>query len=165
MSATTAKKPRIGGMPTAAYRTDKPYRVLHVLDHSRPILSGYSVRSHSLISAQKHIGFSPEVLTGPLHSMDDVGGSDVTIDGILYRRTPVAAGLSQRVIDSRVPFLSELSVVRLLRKRILKILDEQSYDVIHAHSPALCGLAALQAANSLGIPFVYEIRAFWEDAA
>ena len=34
------------------------YRVLHVLDHSMPLLSGYSVRSHSLITAQKHIGLS-----------------------------------------------------------------------------------------------------------
>jgi hypothetical protein len=35
---------------------------------------------------------------------------------------------------------------------------------IAAHSPALCGLAGLRAAR-LGIPLVYEIRAFWEDAA
>src|SRR5690606_37386204 len=38
-------------------------------------------------------------------------------------------------------------------------------DIIHAHSPALCGLAGLRAARKLRIPFVYEIRAFWEDAA
>jgi glycosyltransferase involved in cell wall biosynthesis len=38
-------------------------------------------------------------------------------------------------------------------------------DVLHAHSPALCGMAALRAARRLGIPLVYEIRAFWEDAA
>jgi PEP-CTERM/exosortase A-associated glycosyltransferase len=38
-------------------------------------------------------------------------------------------------------------------------------DIIHAHSPALCGAAAQRAAAALGVPFVYEIRAFWEDAA
>jgi len=37
--------------------------------------------------------------------------------------------------------------------------------VLHAHSPALCGLAAVRAGQRLGIPVVYEIRAFWEDAA
>jgi PEP-CTERM/exosortase A-associated glycosyltransferase len=37
--------------------------------------------------------------------------------------------------------------------------------LLHAHSPALCGLAALQAARQAGLPCVYEIRAFWEDAA
>ncbi|MDT8280533.1 MAG: glycosyltransferase, exosortase A system-associated, partial [Erythrobacter sp.] len=38
-------------------------------------------------------------------------------------------------------------------------------DIIHAHSPALCGAAARRAARALGVPFVYEVRAFWEDAA
>ena len=37
--------------------------------------------------------------------------------------------------------------------------------MLHAHSPALCGMAALRAARRAGIPLVYEIRAFWEDAA
>ena len=37
--------------------------------------------------------------------------------------------------------------------------------MLHAHSPALCGMAALRAARRHGIPLVYEIRAFWEDAA
>jgi len=37
--------------------------------------------------------------------------------------------------------------------------------VIHAHSPVLNGLAALRAGRRLGVPVVYEIRAFWEDAA
>ena len=38
-------------------------------------------------------------------------------------------------------------------------------DILHAHSPALCGAAALKIARKHGIPLVYEIRAFWEDAA
>jgi hypothetical protein len=33
-------------------------------------------------------------------------------------------------------------------------------DVLHAHSPALCGMAGLRVARKLGIPLVYEIRAF-----
>jgi PEP-CTERM/exosortase A-associated glycosyltransferase len=36
---------------------------------------------------------------------------------------------------------------------------------LHAHSPALNGLAALAIAKQFKIPFVYECRAFWEDAA
>jgi len=37
--------------------------------------------------------------------------------------------------------------------------------VLHAHSPALCGLAGLRAARRHDLPLLYEIRAFWEDAA
>jgi PEP-CTERM/exosortase A-associated glycosyltransferase len=140
-------------------------RVLHVLDHSRPLLSGYSVRSHSLITAEKSIGFLPEAITGPLHELDDAHSADTTVDGISYRRTLLPTGLERHVFGGRVPVLREMEVVRLLRKRILTRLDEMPIDVVHAHSPALCGLAALQATKRRGIPFVYEIRAFWEDAA
>jgi PEP-CTERM/exosortase A-associated glycosyltransferase len=38
-------------------------------------------------------------------------------------------------------------------------------DILHAHSPALNGLAALAAGRKHGLPVVYECRAFWEDAA
>ena len=42
---------------------------------------------------------------------------------------------------------------------------EEPFDRIHAHSPVLCGLPAHAAARRLGVPCVYEVRAFWEDAA
>jgi PEP-CTERM/exosortase A-associated glycosyltransferase len=115
--------------------------------------------------AQKTIGFIPEALTGPLHELEDVGARDVTFDGLRYRRTHLYSGFQQSIFNRRVPLLREITVVRLLRKRILELTDSQSIDILHAHSPALCGLAALQAAAMRSIPLVYEIRAFWEDAA
>jgi glycosyltransferase involved in cell wall biosynthesis len=44
------------------------------------------------------------------------------------------------------------------------VAEEWRPDVLHAHSPALCGMAAARR-RRLGIPLVYEICAFWEDAA
>ncbi len=38
-------------------------------------------------------------------------------------------------------------------------------DILHAHSPCLNGLAAIRAARRHRLPFVYEMRASWEDAA
>src|SRR3546814_14293617 len=38
-------------------------------------------------------------------------------------------------------------------------------DLLHAHSPVLNALAALRVARRQNVPFLYEIRAFWEDAA
>ncbi|MGB8543316.1 MAG: glycosyltransferase [Candidatus Acidiferrales bacterium] len=167
MPSTSVNGPKISNLSVGEARSENltQYRVLHVLDHSRPLLSGYSVRSHSLITAQKHIGLFPQAVTGPLHGTDDAGAREITIDDIVYRRSALEPGIEQRIIQSRIPVLREMSVVRLLRQRILEIVDEQTFDVIHAHSPALCGLAAMQAAKAHGIPFVYEIRAFWEDAA
>ena len=52
-----------------------------------------------------------------------------------------------------------------LAKRLDEIIPEIKPDILHAHSPALNGLAALKAAKKHKIPLVYECRAFWEDAA
>ena len=140
-------------------------RVLHVLDHSWPVHSGYSIRSLHLLAAQKHLGMQPQALTGPLQLVDDPKAMDSLVDGISYSRTPYAGRFSEWAIVGRRPGFREIEVVRLLRNRILKLVEEDPVDIIHAHSPALCGLGALQAARARRLPCVYELRAFWEDAA
>ncbi len=50
-------------------------------------------------------------------------------------------------------------------KRLEEVAREVHPDIIHAHSPVLNALPAIRVARKLGIPVVYEIRAFWEDAA
>lgn len=135
-----------------------------MLDHSWPVLDGYAQRSRSIVEAQSQIGMRPAVLTGPLHEMDDPSSSDTTLEGVQYWRTKTDGGLSGRAILGRWPILRERAVVRLLRQRIKNVLDHEKFDVVHAHSPALCGIAAWQAARSHHLPFVYEIRSFWEDA-
>ncbi len=143
----------------------RPIRVLHVLDHGWPVHTGYSIRSLHLIAAQRHLGLLPQVLTGPLQFVDDPQATDATVDGVAYWRTPCGDGLSKQAIQRRWPGVREAAVVRLIRQGILRLLEREPFDIIHAHSPALCGLGALQAARSKGLPFVYELRAFWEDAA
>ena len=140
------------------------YRVLHVLDHSWPVLDGYSQRSRSMIAAQSRNGMEPRILTGPLHQADDPNESEISLDGIRYSRTPVSHGVLGRAIHGRWPVLREWAVVRLLRRRIERLLVDEPFDIIHAHSPALCNLAALQGVRRRGLPFVYEIRSFWEDS-
>jgi PEP-CTERM/exosortase A-associated glycosyltransferase len=66
---------------------------------------------------------------------------------------------------SRVPVLNQLAVIDSLAKRLLEVAKEVKPDILHAHSPALNAMAALRVGKKLGIPVVYEIRAFWEDAA
>jgi glycogen(starch) synthase len=146
-------------------RTVRPLRVLHVLDHSWPVHTGYSIRSLHLIAAQYRLGLRPQALTGPLQVVDDPKATETVVENITYRRTPYRGKFSELAISRRWPGLREAAVVRLIRNRILELVENDPVDLIHAHSPALCGLGALQAARSKGIPFVYELRAFWEDAA
>jgi PEP-CTERM/exosortase A-associated glycosyltransferase len=141
------------------------YRVLHVLDHSLPILSGYSIRSKSIVENQRKLGHQVQVVTGASHQLDDPSAQDTELNGIRYSRTALNRHVTTRAIAHRWPLLREFSAVWLLRNRILALLHENSVDVIHAHSPSLCGLAAWYAAKVQQRPFVYEIRGFWEDSA
>ena len=130
-------------------------RVLHVLDHSLPLHSGYTFRTRAIMTAQAASGLDVRGITGQRHSAD--GPVAEVADGLLFHRTPGTA--------SGPAGLREWREIGRLAKQIEKLAADWRPDVLHAHSPALCGHAALRAGRALGIPVVYEIRAFWEDAA
>lgn len=130
-------------------------RVLHVLDHSLPVGSGYSYRSRSIVLFQKRLGLDPVVLTSPKHG--SARDEREVVDGIPHYRTGPAGG--------RLPLVRELGLMARLAGRIRGVARENGVDVIHAHSPLLNGLPALWAARRLGLRMVYEVRTFWEDAA
>jgi hypothetical protein len=48
---------------------------------------------------------------------------------------------------------------------LAEVIEQVKPDVLHAHSPALNGLAALPVARRDRLPLVYKVRAFWEDTA
>jgi glycosyltransferase involved in cell wall biosynthesis len=55
--------------------------------------------------------------------------------------------------------------MRQVEKRLLEVVDLVKPDILHAHSPVLNAVPALRVGKRLGLPVVYEVRAFWEDAA
>lgn len=148
-----------------AHTGSTEYRVLHVVDESLPLVSGYAVRTSGIVSAELALGHLPTVVTSLNHQVRQIGAEDAVINGVSYFRTRLDAGLAARILQGHVPIAREVLIVNSLRRRVLQALDSGSFNVIHAHSPALCGLAALQAARRRKLPLVYEVRAFWEDAA
>jgi PEP-CTERM/exosortase A-associated glycosyltransferase len=135
-------------------------KIFHILDHSVPLHSGYTFRSQNIFKAQQKMGFSPFVLTSPKHeeSLEKQTPPSEHIQGIKYYRTG-------RVQAPGFPIVSELTLMHVLYHRILEVAAEEKPDIIHAHSPVLNAIPAIKAARKLKIPAVYEIRAFWEDAA
>lgn len=130
-------------------------KILHVLDHSLPIGSGYSYRSRSIVTAQKRLGLEPVVLTSPKQGTPD--DARELVDGIPHYRTGRTSG--------RLPFVRELLLMRRLAARIMRVARAEGTELIHAHSPSLNGLSALWAGRRLGLSVVYEMRTLWEDAA
>ena len=132
-------------------------RVLHVLDHSLPLHSGYAFRSASILREQRRLGWITAQVTGPKQACAE---PRQTIDGVCYVRTPPTHALL-----GKLPVVNQMDVIWALRRQLTRVAAEFNPQVIHAHSPCLNGLAAAAVARRRGVPFVYEMRASWEDAA
>lgn len=140
-------------------------RVLHVLDHSIPLHSGYTFRTLSLLREQRKLGWETHHLTSPKHGAGlgakADGALEQTVDGWHFHRSP-AAVVSKL---GGLPGLGQWQLMGVLQKRLQTVAEALRPDIIHAHSPVLNALPALKVGRRLGIPVVYEVRAFWEDAA
>jgi glycogen(starch) synthase len=133
-------------------------RILHVLDHSIPLHSGYTFRTAALLREQRALGWETHHITSPKQGRVSVAHEE--IDGLGFHRTPPVNGLL-----GRFPVVGEWALMRKLSQRLEQVASEIRPDLIHAHSPLLNAFPALKVGRALGIPVVYEIRAFWEDAA
>ena len=133
-------------------------RVLHVLDHSSPLHSGYTFRTLALLREQRRMGWQTFHLTSPKHTASQALEEDV--EGWQFFRTPPS-----KAGGPRLPGMSEMALMRQLERRLFEVAAQVRPDVLHAHSPVLNALPALRVGRKLGIPVVYEVRAFWEDAA
>lgn len=133
-------------------------RILHVFDHSLPLHSGYTFRSRSILREQNRRGWQTVHLTTPRHVKP--GPDPETADGLIFHRTPPISPLL-----GKLPVLRELAEVNATTRRLAALVEQVKPDILHAHSPVLNAIPVQRVAKKFGLPWVYEIRAFWEDAA
>jgi PEP-CTERM/exosortase A-associated glycosyltransferase len=138
--------------------TDMSIKVLHILDHSIPLHSGYTFRTAAILREQRKLGWQTFHLTSP--KQENCSVLEETVDGLHFYRTPPATGFM-----AGKPVLSEIALINATTARLEQVARQIKPDVLHAHSPVLNAIPALRVGKKLGIPVVYEIRAFWEDAA
>ena len=126
-------------------------RILHVLDHSIPLHSGYTFRTLSILREQHKLGWETVHLTTPKQGL--ATHSQEEVDGLVFYRTPSAKGTGL------------LAQMWQTYRRLAAVIPEVRPDIIHAHSPVLNALPSLWAGRRFNLPVVYEMRASWEDAA
>lgn len=133
-------------------------RILHVLDHSIPLHSGYTFRTLSILRAQHQRGWHTDHLTSPKQINCTV--PDEIVDGLTFYRTH-----QEPHWQDNIPVLRERRQMKATEQRLQGLVQRLKPDLIHAHSPVLNAIPAIRVARRLGIPVAYEVRAFWEDAA
>jgi PEP-CTERM/exosortase A-associated glycosyltransferase len=133
-------------------------KILHILDHSIPLHSGYTFRTRAILTQQAALGWKTVQLTSGKQGPTTAPVEEV--DGLRFYRTPAPSGTA-----ARLPMLQQWRIISDLERRLDAVVEQERPDLLHAHSPALNGVAALRVGKRRGIPVVYECRAFWEDAA
>lgn len=103
-------------------------RILHVLDHSIPLHSGYTFRTAALLREQRALGWETFHITSP--KQGKVGAPCEEVDGLRFYRTQPAEGFL-----STLPVTGEIALMRQVEARIEQIAREIRPDIIHAHSP------------------------------
>ena len=128
-----------------------PDRVLHLLTNSLPhTRSGYAQRSHAILLAQQAAGWETMAVTrlGYPVTVGKIGARQLDdVDGVQYRRLLPSS-------------LAATQTARLQQQaaETLRLAVEFRPSVIHTTTHFVNGLVARAVADSLGVPWVYEVR-------
>jgi len=125
--------------------------VLHHLTNSLPhTQSGYTLRSHAILVAQRAAGIPAVATTRP--------GYPLTIGSLAARGTDVVDDVAyRRLIPGRVASDVERRTAQET-DLLTEAAREAGADVLHTTTPSANGVLARAAARRLGIPWVYEVR-------
>ena len=147
---------------------DKKPNILHLFKTSYPSISGYTVRSHFILTKQK-IFCNPIALVDPYYikkrKLDNIEGN------IYYRYPPdLKLKLSNNAILSHIPYLDRISQIVYLKilntpiSFLRSIVSHKKINLIHGHTYARFSNFGEKVAREAKIPFIYEVRGFWEDS-
>lgn len=144
---------------------NKP-KILHLLHKSFPEYVGYTIRSQFILSHQKKFAH-PYALTRPFFIRKNEVDS---FKNVIYFRYP--RNFREEIIH-KLCYLNQKSIkyynllyysyLQIPKKFIEKIVYLKDIDLIHGHTPYTFASIGEHVAHKNGIPFVYEVRGFWED--
>src|SRR4051812_5857375 len=90
-------------------------RILHILDHSIPLHSGYTFRTRSILREQQALGWETFHVTG---SKQNSGAAlEEEVDGLHFYRTPPITGRL-----AQLPVLNQKAVIDGLARRLSEII-------------------------------------------
>jgi len=131
-------------------------RVLHIVTDALPSVSaGYTVRTQEIAVAQRAAGLDPHVVTRigfPVTAGKIDGRHQVNVDGVTYHR------LLPWVMPGRMDTIATQGL-----RRAARLVAQQRPAVLHAASNYSNALTAIALREATGLPYVYEVRGFWED--
>ena len=143
----------------SALTTGNP-SIAYFLHNSLPYASGgYATRAHGLAQGLRSQGVQIDLVTRPGFPLDqkkDIERGEVplifTIDEVDYRR----------ILDPMRGIYRNVEYLKRAADAVEDYLRSGGYSLAVAASNYYTGLPVLIAARRVGIPFIYEVRGFWE---
>lgn len=132
-------------------------RVIHILDHSIPLRTEYALRTITMLTQQRALGWETFHVTGP--HQGPVCAAEECVDGWEFFRTQPPGGILEGV-----PGLGDIELMGEIAYRIEQLARRVRPHILHVHSPLLNALPALRVGRRLGLPVVYEIRPLGDKA-
>ncbi|HEY1701375.1 MAG TPA: glycosyltransferase family 4 protein [Trebonia sp.] len=133
-----------------------PARILHIVTDALPSTSaGYTVRTQEIAVAQRAAGMEPHVVSRigfPVTSGAIDGRPAVSVNGVEYHR------LLPWIMPARMDAIAETGLAHAAR-----LVTALRPSVLHAASNFQNALIAIALRDGFGLPYVYEVRGFWED--
>lgn len=137
-------------------------KVFYLLHNSLPHHSaGYATRTHGLLSELNNSEWTVDGVTRLGYPYDMPGMAEIDdvpdvnrVGHVDYRRL-----LAGRDIEKKNPLFD---YIQRYSQHLQSLAKSEKPAIIHAASNHWNGLAAVTAANRLGIPSVYEVRGLWE---
>ena len=135
--------------------------VLFAVHNSLPFdQAGYAIRTDHIATALQKQGLNLQVATRPGYPWDlqkhremESREQQDSVNGVNYIRLSDKEKTFKKGADS--------NYINVYADELVKVAKQNDITIIHAHSNYLNGLAAIEAANRLKIPSVYEIRGLW----
>lgn len=160
-------------------------RPLHVVVTALPQVSGYALRTQYLAEGQRQLGVEASVLvhpaSGPIPACNYITSQGVAVrcvNGVMYYRYTepnrtkriffaVFDELRRHGLPSATRFGTKMNIPANAWEHFFEQVAASVGDVavVHAHTPPLVGERGFALAKRLGVPFVYEVRGFWDLSA
>lgn len=142
--------------------SEKKYNVLYNIHNSLPeTTNGYAIRSHTIAKAVQNEKIDISVVTRVGFPVDieyiaknQDNKTIHVIDSVEYHRLQRSGYHLEQCSLSK--YIDNYSVM------LRNIAKEKNATFIHSASNYINGLAGINAAHTLGIPSIYEVRGFWE---
>lgn len=136
-------------------------KICYILNNSLPYSSiGYATRSQGMAECLNENGFQVVGITRPGFPLDAGLGIKNKKDVLLIERVN---GIEyHRVLYPNKKEMSLLEYVEKSAEALEKKIKEFEPGLVISASNYICGMPALIASRRIGVPFIYEVRGFWE---